>query len=145
MSQRSISCDKNWRRVQHLCQKQLCAYCLESLADKKVTVEHIVPRAWGGPNRYFNRLLVCNACNQYKSGWESMIHIQQPEASGFERCTYLIDLIYQSTTERRLHAFGNRAVLFMQIPYYLEWAMAHPDWEIVSTPKWGHFYGGVTA
>jgi 5-methylcytosine-specific restriction endonuclease McrA len=40
-----------------------CAYCVERWAD---TVDHIVPRARGGPRQWRNLVAACTQCNQRK-------------------------------------------------------------------------------
>lgn len=41
-----------------------CFYCGEEFSPKNLTVEHLVPRAHGGPNHVSNKVLACETCNK---------------------------------------------------------------------------------
>lgn len=44
-----------------------CAYCGDYFPDKsKVNVDHIIPRAQGGPNTWMNTICACISCNSKK-------------------------------------------------------------------------------
>ena len=59
---------RHWLKEQKQKQKELCAYCRGSLNGVKNTLEHVVPRGWGGPKAaYFNLLIVCYPCNSRKN------------------------------------------------------------------------------
>lgn len=40
-----------------------CAYCGNSLGEGEATVDHVIPRAHGGPDHISNFILACTACN----------------------------------------------------------------------------------
>jgi len=54
-------------------QKGLCPYCRHDVTPENATWEHIIPRAWGGPNVGKNIVLACEQCNALKSEIESFI------------------------------------------------------------------------
>jgi glutaredoxin len=57
----------------YLRQKGICPYCQRSVTTDNATWEHVIPRAWGGPNVGSNVVLACQACNSAKSALESFI------------------------------------------------------------------------
>ncbi len=57
----------------YLDQKGLCPYCQGEITSSNVTVEHIIPRAWGGLNFGRNVVLACEECNNLKSEIETLI------------------------------------------------------------------------
>ena len=67
-----------------------CGYCRIELGRANVTVEHVIPRSWGGPKQGQNRVLACNNCNSYKSKLESLTARDFPEGSGLDKCAQLI-------------------------------------------------------
>jgi len=44
-------------------QKAPCFYCGRLLIFKKATMDHVVPRSFGGSNRLENLLIACKKCN----------------------------------------------------------------------------------
>lgn len=40
-----------------------CHYCLRLLAHSTATLEHVVPRAWGGQSGLRNLVMACQRCN----------------------------------------------------------------------------------
>lgn len=44
-----------------------CQYCGAELADRGLTVEHVVPRSRGGPTSWENCVAACEACNSRKA------------------------------------------------------------------------------
>ena len=55
-------------------QEGLCGYCDVPLTEKNATMEHVIPRAWGGnAGGITNTILACEQCNSFKSGLESHI------------------------------------------------------------------------
>ena len=57
----------------YLSQKGLCPYCRGEVTPSNATWEHIIPRAWGGPNVGKNIILACEGCNSLKSEIESFV------------------------------------------------------------------------
>jgi hypothetical protein len=57
----------------YLKQKGQCPYCQNEVTKHNATWEHILPRAWGGPNIGLNIILACEPCNNAKSAIESLI------------------------------------------------------------------------
>lgn len=53
----------------HALQGGLCAYCKEPI-PYSFTLEHIVPRKFGGRNLFYNILLICPKCNSKKQHFE---------------------------------------------------------------------------
>ena len=47
-------------------QNNKCYWCEEPLNDKLLTLDHIVPRSWGGLMIEDNVVLTCRECNQKK-------------------------------------------------------------------------------
>lgn len=45
-----------------------CAYCLERLPRKELSLDHIVPKCQGGINSWENLITACNPCNNKKGG-----------------------------------------------------------------------------
>lgn len=43
-----------------------CQYCDKHLTDKTVTVDHVIPRARGGPHVWTNVVAACKPCNGHK-------------------------------------------------------------------------------
>lgn len=43
-----------------------CAYCLRWLTVESLTIDHVVPRAKGGPDKLYNWVGCCYDCNQEK-------------------------------------------------------------------------------
>lgn len=55
-------------------QKGLCVYCDVNLTNENATMDHIIPRSWGGKTSgIMNTVLACEQCNSFKSGIESHI------------------------------------------------------------------------
>ena len=44
-----------------------CHYCHIPLDSRNVTIDHIVPRALGGQDERFNKILACRDCNERKA------------------------------------------------------------------------------
>ena len=44
-----------------------CQYCGAQPGSEELTVDHVVPRAQGGPSRWENCVLACVACNKRKA------------------------------------------------------------------------------
>lgn len=62
---------QNWR----------CCYCgVPMIHDRcsptQATIEHIVPRSLGGPNRPDNYVVACRACNEARGNAIEAIHIE---------------------------------------------------------------------
>lgn len=57
----------------YVSQKGLCLYCRGEITSSNATVEHIIPRSWGGPKFGRNLALACSKCNTLKSEIESLI------------------------------------------------------------------------
>ena len=55
-------------------QEGLCVYCDVNLTEKNATMDHVIPRSWGGnTGGIMNTVLACEQCNSFKSGLESHI------------------------------------------------------------------------
>ena len=55
-------------------QEGLCVYCDVTLTEKNATMDHVIPRSWGGnQSGTMNTVLACEQCNSFKSGLESHI------------------------------------------------------------------------
>ena len=54
-------------------QRGICPYCRGPVDETNATWEHIVPRAWGGPEAGENVALACQPCNSLKSSVESLV------------------------------------------------------------------------
>ncbi len=55
-------------------QEGLCIYCDVDLTEKNATMDHVIPRSWGGnTGGVMNTVLACEQCNSFKSGLESHI------------------------------------------------------------------------
>jgi len=52
-----------------------CAYCKRKLYGKG-TIEHFYPLVMGGPNRVWNRIIVCKRCNHTKGGHMPEVFVQ---------------------------------------------------------------------
>jgi len=50
-----------FRRDSHL-----CLYCLNEMADEKLTRDHVIPVSQGGKNTWTNVVTACRSCNQRK-------------------------------------------------------------------------------
>ena len=57
--------------------RQICAYCAESLPSTKLTRDHIKPFSKGGKDTWMNVVTACRACNERKSD-------RTPEGAGME-------------------------------------------------------------
>ena len=44
-----------------------CQYCGDRVPAKELTLDHVVPRARGGPTRWTNVVAACRPCNHHKS------------------------------------------------------------------------------
>lgn len=44
-----------------------CQYCGAPLTDKKLTIEHVLPRSRGGPTDWMNCVAACESCNARKA------------------------------------------------------------------------------
>lgn len=74
---RNVSCSGYHQRKQRRSARQAfvqswlrafcrCAYCLRWLTAETLTIDHVVPRANGGPDRTYNWVGCCYDCNQEK-------------------------------------------------------------------------------
>ncbi|MGE4131181.1 MAG: HNH endonuclease [Bdellovibrionales bacterium] len=43
-----------------------CQYCYEKFAEKKLTIDHVVPISKGGQHEWTNLVTACSACNNRK-------------------------------------------------------------------------------
>ena len=59
-----------------MCIRDRCAYCGD---DNQLTIDHIVPRAKGGPDFTKNVVCCCHSCNQDKGheDWEEWFFNQK--------------------------------------------------------------------
>lgn len=44
-----------------------CQYCGEPMSERKLTIEHVLPRSRGGPTSWENCVSACEACNGRKA------------------------------------------------------------------------------
>ncbi len=52
-----------------------CTYCGGDLSQGGMTVDHIIPRSWGGPrDALFNKAIACHKCNNFKGSLE--VHVR---------------------------------------------------------------------
>ena len=59
----------NYRTHKHTLfgrQEGLCAGCRHAFPFRNFTIDHVVPKASGGPDHLDNLQLLCNACNSMK-------------------------------------------------------------------------------
>lgn len=135
-----------WRTRQRRAQSSLCAYCALSLRGVKRTVEHVVPRSWGGPvGAQFNMLIVCGPCQRRKSQWESLVQRDHPEATGREKCTALLRLVKRQASQPRAQNYGPRRRIFTNIVFHVERAMHHSGWDRASPARRERFFGTLEA
>ena len=57
--------------------RQICAYCAQTLSGGKLTRDHIKPFSKGGKDSWMNVVTACRACNERKSD-------RTPEGAGME-------------------------------------------------------------
>lgn len=43
-----------------------CQYCAKSCSNKDITIDHVVPRSYGGQTSYENCVASCKKCNSHK-------------------------------------------------------------------------------
>lgn len=58
--------ERNSKWLLLMLQGSLCAYCGKGLDYESATLDHYIPRAYGGPNAQHNLRLCCSPCNQSK-------------------------------------------------------------------------------
>lgn len=56
-----------WHRGQRCC--VWCGLVFGALSDKRLTIEHLVPIAFGGSNARDNTILACANCNRKRGKW----------------------------------------------------------------------------
>jgi len=71
-------------------QRGCCLYCRAPLDSDNVTVEHIIPRCWGGDTEGYNVILACDACNKRKSHLEHLVSRDFADGSGLDKCAQLV-------------------------------------------------------
>jgi len=52
-----------------------CLYCATELTIKSMTVEHLVPRSWGGSYQKSNLALACSTCNNARGAQDLHLYI----------------------------------------------------------------------
>lgn len=84
-----------------------CAYCnhrFTSFFDKGLTLDHVIPRKYGGSNRLFNLVLCCEECNKQKS---SKGGTNLKELANFlwqhKRLREMRDILYETIPSRVLN------------------------------------------
>jgi 5-methylcytosine-specific restriction endonuclease McrA len=55
-----------WIKKQYAKQAARCVYCMESLKNKRLNIEHVVPKSRGGQNKTSNLVVSCAMCNKEK-------------------------------------------------------------------------------
>ena len=81
-----------------------CVYCAESLSFETVTLDHVYPRAHGGPNIAGNVVAACGPCNRLKADLlPTEFFIRHPWAG-------LNFIRYARTVHRALKRGARRAV-----------------------------------
>ena len=54
-----------------------CQYCYQQFSPKELTLDHVIPKAQGGPDTWENMVACCTPCNRKKAD-------QTPEQAGME-------------------------------------------------------------
>lgn len=143
---------RRWRERQLAVQQRRCAYCDLRLKISKATIEHVIPRSWGGPNAgAFNRVLVCAPCNRFKSARENEVStrfgLNQSQVWGYgitgrTLCAHLLDTLENHARDEGLQArLGERRVVFSRIRDWVRHSMEHPGWVEVVTHRYERFFG----
>ncbi len=57
--------------------KSVCQYCSKKLINKEITIDHLIPKSKGGANNYFNCVVSCMPCNNFKAN-------RTPEEAGMK-------------------------------------------------------------
>jgi 5-methylcytosine-specific restriction endonuclease McrA len=57
-----------------------CCYCREPLSLKDATVEHIIPKAYGGTDSAKNTALACQLCNTARGDLFDMAKVERNRA-----------------------------------------------------------------
>jgi hypothetical protein len=52
-----------------------CLYCSEELTEVSMTVEHLIPRSWGGESNKSNLAAACEPCNCARGDQELHLYI----------------------------------------------------------------------
>lgn len=80
-----------WSKKQFLYQGGTCYYCHEVLFDKKINVDHKVPKSRGGTNNIRNLVLACSTCNKDKYNRVLMPkeHLKYKQINKKKKGTYL--------------------------------------------------------
>lgn len=47
--------------------KYTCQYCKETLSERSLTIDHIIPKSKGGSSRWENLITACKKCNTKKA------------------------------------------------------------------------------
>jgi hypothetical protein len=68
----------------------LCAYCG---SDRAHTLDHVVPRAKGGPTKRANLVAACPTCNLYKSDLNWFSWFREQDFWTIERETAILDWV----------------------------------------------------
>jgi hypothetical protein len=98
----SLSNRQLFRRDRHL-----CAYCVSTYGDSKLTRDHVIPRSRGGKDIWMNVVTACAKCNQKKDA-------RTPEEAGMQ----LHYLPYIPTRAEHL-ILENRNILADQMEFLL--------------------------
>ena len=57
---------KRWLKMVRREGRPRCAYCGRCLDESNATIDHVVPRCYGGQNEPENKVLCCDTCNGEK-------------------------------------------------------------------------------
>lgn len=58
-----------------ICNLYICSICGKVINEKRMQVDHIIPLAVGGPNRWLNTVSTCATCNNMKSDILSLQYV----------------------------------------------------------------------
>lgn len=58
-----------------ICDLYICSICGKIINEKRMQVDHIIPLAVGGPNRWLNTVAACATCNNMKSDILSLQYV----------------------------------------------------------------------
>ena len=142
---------KKWKKKQRARQGFLCAYCKGNLrkihhyAGGKRTLEHIVPRSWGGPvGGEFNIIIVCFNCNTRKSTFENFVNRDYPDLCGLDKCIKLMQMCWDIMSDEKQMLRYGKSLAFRYMRFEIERAISHPDWAHVVAQRRELFFGEPT-
>ena len=85
-----------------------CAGCGRTLEGEFMELDHITPKAEGGPDHLLNRILLCRPCNGRKSNQLTMAGLRrQNRQAGWEKDQNLAEQIQQRALLRATQVRDN--------------------------------------